>query len=774
MFQRLIVTFIDREPAPFADRLQQIGLIDRVLDVDSWWTLNGTVIVTVHEDNEDVIDDLLELPFVKSVHYDEIVTQTAVIMEPINIAASKRQQVTSGLIKYMSYYREGLRERINVPWTDNGFDYAVPVETQRDGTGIYVCIMDSGIEPTNSEFTDRTIIALPRRGLNSIGPHGTACAQHVGGNTLGFATGCTFIDANCFGDSPSTSTSNIVASMGDLADYVATNLTNGEMVVCNMSFGGSTAGVYGDPVDNMQALGIICFTSSGNGATSTDGDVYPARNLKYGAVGAVDYNLQRSWFSNWGSNVFCHQIGQWIPFKGRWDNPADDSVVLLISGTSFSCPFTVGCFVTWVAGKKAPSSKAGCEFMQKQFLRAQGLYGYIKDQYGRLNIEQAAFMLADNSPITSSLIVDSGAFETTLVYGEIENGIGLRQMEVALTYGGTMTDILLTNNAQIIGGVHDTTVGHFPSDYATHCIRFPFGTGTQIVLPNAENEIWVSFYIRTGTPTNNLGERPCLFLSSDNFNFPAIGLYARGSALEWFQQTNGSSSSDTTWSKNTTALAVNTMTRMDIFIRFEEVSDSLNSTVQFYLNGVLSFELNNAARYTTNPGPGYKKILYLGNPGDSVPAFTDFFSISNLRISTTDTRGKNFLSLPLNTVGTYNQFDLDGFAALNDQTNRLIARSQTAGQRVSGTLDFASIPDNGAISEVKLSSVFSVDSVSANPNALAHFVRDGTTNYDQSLLSPVNFRDVLLTSLTNNPATASEWTLADLNGMQFGLLSGNI
>jgi hypothetical protein len=780
MYERLIVTFTDRDPGPFADRVQLIGTIDGVIDVDIWWTFNGTVLVTVDEDDDDVIDDLAALPFVSHVNHDEIVTLDALIYEEIEVTAGIGQQRDSGRVKYYSYFREGLRPSIKAPWTTNGFDYAVPVRTERQGSGVYVAVIDSGIEPSNSEFDGRTIIALPRRGLNSIGFHGTACAQQIGGNILGMAKEVTFLDANCFGNSGSTASSNIIASMGDVADYVAANLTNGELVVANMSYSGTAAGTYEMPLFEMQALGIVCFCSSGNNGLNNKSDtfqLYPSSLLKYGSVGALDYNLQRAAFSNWGDNVFMHQIGQFVPYRGTLANAADDSVVSLISGTSFSCPYTVGCFVTWACGKRAPDSMEAVEFMQKQFLRAMGLYGYIRDRYGNLDLEDAAFMLADNSPIVSSIIVDSGGLEAVLTYSEPGTGIGGTQLEVALTYGGTMPDYLITNNPAIIGGAVDTTSGRFPSDYADHGSRFDPDQSFRISLPEDENEIWVSFYLHIGDATGNLITRPWLYLANEGggLKAPAIGAAGDASVNLWFHRLNSNRNDEDDYSRSTVSpIPENALSRIDIFIRFNEDGNANNSTFQVYVNGVLSYDKSNFARFTTGTVLNYEHALYVGAGGSAFDGLDDPFTISNVRVSTSDTRGKDFLALRLNAVGTYNQFDLDGFTALTDLTGRKLARSQTVGQRVSGTLDFAAIPDNGAISEVKLVTAFAVDSDAANPNALAHFVRSGTTNYDQTLAAPALFRDVLITPLVNNPVDSGPWALSDLDGMQFGLLSGNV
>lgn len=776
--ERLIVTLIDREIGPFGDRLREIGAVDGVLDVDAWWHLGSTVLVTVDAADEDVLDDLEDLPFVASVQHDIIMSRDGIVMEPITVAPNQYEQVTAGLTKYLSYFRDGLRPRIAVPWTSNGFDSAVPVEENRRGAGVYVCVMDSGIVPTNSEFAGRTIIALPRRGLNSLGWHGNACAQIIGGNTLGMAPEVTFIDANCFGDSSSASSSSIIASMGDLADYVANTLTADDLVVLNMSFGGSGGqGVYDGAVDDLQNLGIVCFASSGNSAQdAVTSATTPAFLLKYGAVGATDYYLGRARFSNWGANVFCHGPGLQVPYIGTpTTNGGDDTQVTLISGTSFSGPYVVGCFVTWACGKKAPSSRLGVEFMQKQFLRACGRQNTITDKWGELDVAEALFVQADNSPISSSLVVDSAGLETVLLYGEAADGIGTRQLEVALTYGGTMTDYLLTNNPTLVGGVRDTTVGKFPAAYADHGCRIPGNGQIRIPIPDAWNEAWVSFYAYMETPTGNGIARPAWYFKNVGSPVhPGIGLLADFNEWQWFQNVNSGSTSEGSYSRETTNTpGTNNLVRVDIFIRFEEVGTPANSTFQVYLDGLLSYDRQNFQRYTSGDQDPYEKAFYIGNPATSVSPFT-FATISNIRVSSTDTRGKDFMALNLNTVGNYNQFDLDGFNALTDLTDKLLARSQTAGQRVSGTLDFASIPDNGAISEVKLVSVFSVDSAVANPNALAHFVRSGTTDYDQSLVAPTAFREIAVTSLPTNPATASSWALADLNGMEFGLLSGNV
>lgn len=773
MQERLIVTFIDRDPGPFADRVREIGEVDGVLDVDTWWTFNGTVLVTVdEEDEEEVIDALEDLPFVARVHYDEIAEQHAVQMQPITVGPRVGAQQTAGLIQYAAYYRPGLRDSIIPPWTTNGFDYAVPVETARKGAGIYVAIIDSGIEPTNSEFEGRTIIALPRRGLNSIGFHGTACAQHVGGNTLGFAPEVTFLDANCFGDSSSTSSSNIVASMGDVADYVAANLTAGELVVANMSYGGSTAGVYDAPLAEMQSLGIVCFASAGNANKDTADDVYPGGLLPYGTVGAADMHLFRSWFSNYGANVFMHSFGTWVPYRGRLDDPADDTVISLISGTSFSTPFTVGCFVLWFSGKKTPQNQADCEFMQRVFLAEMGLPGVLRDRYGRMN-SKARLMLADNSPLQTGVLAD-GAPEPAILYREPGTGIGARQLEVALTYGGTMTDYLLTNNPRVLGAEADTTPGRFPAAFADRSILFRDGRNGGIPLFGL-NEVWVSFYLYVPTVNSSITALYQL-LNLTAGGKPFFGFRQQATTIEAYRQTRGPNTAASNYTVyDSVVIPQNTLFKVDLFLRKAEAGSSTNSTVQVYFDNALVLDLPDFQRFTSDGTTAAVDDIFGINLTDfPINNANPGIHFSNIRVSDTPTVDKDFLSLTLDTVGTYDEFGLDGFAGLIDPDSVKMARSLVAGQRVSGTGDFASLPDNGAISELKMLTPYSVLGNTADPNALAHFIRVGATNYDQALTSPGAVRDIKSTSLATNPATGLAWTVADLDGMEFGLLSGNV
>jgi len=772
--ERLIITFADGNPGVFYDRLAEIGAVEGVVDVDSWWSLNRTVLATVEADDEDVVDDLEDLPFVARVQHDRPVSATALQYEPITIAADLKNQTTAGLYKYLAYYREGLRPRISVPWTRNQIDYAVPVNPERQGEGIYVCVMDSGIEPTNSEFGGRTIIALPRRGLDSIGFHGTACAQHIGGNTLGLAPGCTFIDANCFGDSSTTSSSNIVASMGDLADYVNLNLTNGEMVVCNMSFGAISEGTFDAPLAEMQGLGIVCFTSAGN--DDSDNSIYhPSSLLRYGTVGATDYWLQRTRFSNWGANVFAHGPGQDMPYIGTLEDASADDQVTLISGTSFSCPYVVGCFVTWVAGKPSPQNQEEAEFMQKVFLRDMGMENAVTDKPGTsdLDTSQAVFITAENAEIAPSLFVDSG-LEVILDRNAVQNGVAAQYNELLLTYGGTMTDLFVTNNPAILGGTGTTTSGRFPAAFADKATAILCdGSSRTFTIPNDENDVWISFYGRFTNVTDVNRTRPFVWIDHEGATpGPAIGIAADKTLVRGVERVDAGapSSADASYTSLGSILAAaNTLNRYDIHIVFEE-TDPLNSTFEVYVDNVLMYQKLNQPR---NSGAvPWRKAISIGQSHDWRPF--EWFYLSNFRISTADTRGKEFMSLSLDAVGNYNQFDLDGFDALVDPNSSKVARSQTAGQRVSGTLDFASIPDNGAISEVKLVSVGAVDSATPNPNALAHFVRSGGTDYDQASVEVTNWRTTILTSMPTNPATAAAWALADLNGMEFGLLSGNV
>jgi subtilisin family serine protease len=185
----------------------------------------------------------------------------------------------------------------------------------RGSSNIKVAILDDGVDVTHPEFAGKIITqydfatsvanGTPKTAADN---HGTACAGVAvakGVKSYGSAPGCSLIVAN---------TPNFLGSVeeGDMFKWVCDQ--GADIISCSWGPRDGTGAV--DPLpDNTRAainycvtngrggLGINVFWAAGNGDESVSNDGY-ASNPDIVAVAASSSNETRSWYSDYGPEVF--------------------------------------------------------------------------------------------------------------------------------------------------------------------------------------------------------------------------------------------------------------------------------------------------------------------------------------------------------------------------------------------------------------------------------------------------------------------------------------
>jgi subtilisin family serine protease len=233
----------------------------------------------------------------------------------------------------------------SAPWNLDRIDQrSLPLSTtytySSNGAGVFVYIIDSGINPTHGEFGGiggRAAAAADFVGGNGIdcNGHGTHVAGIVGASTYGVAKGANLLGVRVFGCSNSGSTSAVIAGV----DWVRNN--HGTKSVVNMSLGGLPSPALDDAVRKLINSGVPVVIAAGNTRSGQSGpddanNISPARVREAITVGATDIYDVKASFSNFGTAVDVFAPGENI--TSTWySGPAQ-----ALSGTSMAAPHVAG------------------------------------------------------------------------------------------------------------------------------------------------------------------------------------------------------------------------------------------------------------------------------------------------------------------------------------------------------------------------------------------------------------------------------------------------
>ncbi|HYR08334.1 MAG TPA: S8 family peptidase [Longimicrobium sp.] len=194
-------------------------------------------------------------------------------------------------------------------------------------------IIDSGINPSHTQFGGRAAVSYDATGGNGIdcNGHGTHVAGTVGGSTYGVAKAVLLRAVRVGTCGSSLYTADIVEGI----DWVRANHT--KPAVANMSLGGGASSSINTATTNLINAGVTVVVAAGNSNTNACNGS-PSGVTAAIVVAASTSTDARATYSNYGSCVDLYAPGSSITSAWYSSTTATNT----ISGTSMASPHVTG------------------------------------------------------------------------------------------------------------------------------------------------------------------------------------------------------------------------------------------------------------------------------------------------------------------------------------------------------------------------------------------------------------------------------------------------
>lgn len=210
-------------------------------------------------------------------------------------------------------------------------------DSTAQGEGVYVYIIDTGVQADNREFEGRAWIGkdfIDERGDDMNG-HGTHVAGIVGSRTFGVSKRANLVAVKSLDKAGHGSLSNILAA---IEFAVNDRRERGVPGVINLSLGAPANELLNSVLDYAWETGMAVVVAAGN-QNSNACDTLPASSQKAITVGATDdYTSGIAEFLNWGPCVDIFTVGVDVPSVtvSSWRR------FQRLSGTSMAAPIISG------------------------------------------------------------------------------------------------------------------------------------------------------------------------------------------------------------------------------------------------------------------------------------------------------------------------------------------------------------------------------------------------------------------------------------------------
>ncbi|ODQ59203.1 hypothetical protein WICANDRAFT_33033 [Wickerhamomyces anomalus NRRL Y-366-8] len=268
---------------------------------------------------DDVVKRLKSSPFVKDIVPDVIVK-----------AFESEQEINSELTIHLAR----LSRNAKLPSNQAVNYYHEPVF---NGKGVFVYIIDTGINKEHPEFEGRAIFGadFTSEGDGDRNNHGTHVAGVVGSKTYGVAKEATLVEVKALDRLGQGSLSTVLAA---LEFAVNDRKSRGVPGVVNLSLGSAKNTVLNQAIKAAVESGLVVAAAAGN-ANIDSCLTSPASSSFAITVGAIDDKTDSiAHFSNWGNCVDVFASGVLVNSVDafNYDNP------LVHSGTSMASPSVSG------------------------------------------------------------------------------------------------------------------------------------------------------------------------------------------------------------------------------------------------------------------------------------------------------------------------------------------------------------------------------------------------------------------------------------------------
>lgn len=237
------------------------------------------------------------------------------------------------------------------------------------GNGVTAYILDSGINYSHQEFSDRVSFGYDAIGDgfngNDCNGHGTHVAGTVGGTTYGVAKKVRLVSVRVLDCGGSGRTSGVIAAV----DWVTANHV--KPAVANMSVTSGASAALDTAVNRSIRAGITYVAAAGNAGRNAC-NYSPARVPAAITVGASDRFDRAPGWSNYGSCIDLFAPGADIE-SATWDN---DFGVALLSGTSMSAPHVAGVAALFVEANGSATPQQVRDAIYEQTVK-----GIVREAY---------------------------------------------------------------------------------------------------------------------------------------------------------------------------------------------------------------------------------------------------------------------------------------------------------------------------------------------------------------------------------------------------------
>jgi len=221
----------------------------------------------------------------------------------------------------------------------SGIDGVWRYPLERQGEGVHVFIIDTGVLSNHGEYRDRldklNSVYYVGTSIEDEHGHGSHCAGTVAGKTFGIAPKATIHAVKSLDKSGGGSISNVVSGLNYVVSKKLANPT--WPVLASLSLGAAGSVSLDQSVLRAIRTGVVLVAAAGN-SNQDACNFSPARVNEVITVGAIDEKDDKAFYSNYGKCVDIWAPGSNIKSAGI-TGPSATSV---LSGTSMAGPHIVG------------------------------------------------------------------------------------------------------------------------------------------------------------------------------------------------------------------------------------------------------------------------------------------------------------------------------------------------------------------------------------------------------------------------------------------------
>ena len=288
--------------------------------------------------------------------------------------------------------------RRKAPWdvTRPAFPVSTFYEASRDGTGVDIYSLDSGVDTSHSEMAGRVVNVYDHFSTGGVHNgddhgHGTAAMSAAAGNTLGTARGALIWSFKLYSSAGNTTIPAIQACLTQaLNHYNSRSGTNRPAVVC-ANFAISDAS-FDTTLNAMIDAGMIIVCPVHNFGNNVDGSgIRPALINDTVAVGGVGFCDLPYYLGQSVDTLNTTQIGTGYGNSVDILAPAQSLKLArcsflgggyrVWSGNSFSCPFVAGIVACMLQGHSRRTTRAQVQAVISKLL-SNATTGRLRPAFG--------------------------------------------------------------------------------------------------------------------------------------------------------------------------------------------------------------------------------------------------------------------------------------------------------------------------------------------------------------------------------------------------------